>query len=531
MAHYYQDLDRAGEVDYELCKLEALGEREFRGPPVDLGRPFIAFVGAAQTFGRFVSKPFPTLLGESLGAPVLNLGVGGAGPAFFDRPRYLDILNRAEAVVFQVMSGRSASCSLFNNAGSGGLTGTTPLAPGPIRAEAFLALAAEKLSRREFETTIAEMRADYVARFLGLLAKVKAPRILLWLSKRRPAYRETYDAGLQAVLGDFPQLVNERMVAEIAAHCDEYVECASTSGVPHKLWRADKPIEGAHLRGERLVNLYYPSPEMHAEAAAGLATPVRRYWAPAASEPAKRFVVIGPERSGTNLLVGMLNQHAGCFCGGELFNGGVIAKGRLPGFELPEDEMARLVALRQENSAAFLQAIWRTSAAAGHTTVGFKLLYNHGQDQQAVTDLLAADPSIRILHVTRRNLLRRLVSLRQAQATKQWAVGRGAEIVESPQVEIELVQALRTFATIEAQQAAYTARFAGHRVLRVVYEDLAARPQAVGLRAARFLGLPPLAKPPIVNFKKTGADNLDEAVVGFAELRAKARRWAAMFDE
>jgi hypothetical protein len=143
----------------------ALGEREFRGPPVDLSRLFIAFVGAAQTFGRFVNKPFPTLIGETLGAPVLNLGVGGAGPAFCDRPRYLDILNRAEAVVFQVMSGRSASRSLFSNADSGGLTGTTPLAPGPIRAEAFLALAAEKLSRpRRRRSRIEDSRFQRISR-------------------------------------------------------------------------------------------------------------------------------------------------------------------------------------------------------------------------------------------------------------------------------------------------------------------------------------------------------------------------------
>jgi LPS sulfotransferase NodH len=531
MGHYYQDLDRAGGVEYDLCRYAELGDREFRGPPVDLAKPYVAFIGAAQTFGRFVAEPFPTLLQRRLGAPALNLGVGGAGPRLFARPRFLNLLNRAEAVVFQVLSGRSVSCSLFDNSRGGGLTGVTPLAPHPVRAEEFLALAKEKLSRPEFVKIVAEMRADYVAQYLELIGKVTAPRILLWLAKRKPAYRVDYDGPVSDVLGDFPQLVNETMVAEIAAHCDDYVECASSSGIPHRLWRAEQPIEGARLRNGELLNFYYPSPEMHAEAAERLAEPAGRFWAPAEAPRAARFVVIGPERSGTNLLVGMLNQYAGSFCGGELFNNGQIAKGALAWFELPPEERERLIALRPQDPPAFLQALWRAAADAGHTSVGFKLLYNHAQDQPAVADYLAADPEIRVIHVTRRNLLRRLVSHRQAQATNQWAVGRDAEMRERPPVELDLPQALRNFATNEEQQQANMQRFAGNRVLRIVYEDLAARPDIVGARAARFLGLPPRDKPPVVTYQKTGASDLAEAVVGFAELRARARRWAALFDE
>src|SRR5947208_1072268 len=182
MAHFYQDLDRAGGFDYQLQRLAELGEREFRGPPIDLDKPYLACVGAAQTFGRFVHEPYPTLLGRRLGLPVLNLGLGGVGPRHFAKRKYLNLINRAEAVVFQVMSGRSASNSLFDNSEGGALTGTTPLAPAPIRAEEFLARAAETLSRPEFEKIIAETRADYVAEFLALLDKVAVPRILLWLS-------------------------------------------------------------------------------------------------------------------------------------------------------------------------------------------------------------------------------------------------------------------------------------------------------------------------------------------------------------
>jgi hypothetical protein len=49
MDHFYQNLDRAGGFDYQLHSVPELGDRIYRGPAVDLSRPFVAFVGAAQT--------------------------------------------------------------------------------------------------------------------------------------------------------------------------------------------------------------------------------------------------------------------------------------------------------------------------------------------------------------------------------------------------------------------------------------------------------------------------------------------------
>jgi len=68
-----------------------------------------------------LAQPFPTLLGDRLNC-CLNLGVGGAGPRLFLNGQFLDVINQAEAVVIQIMSGRSASNSLFDNSVSGGIT-------------------------------------------------------------------------------------------------------------------------------------------------------------------------------------------------------------------------------------------------------------------------------------------------------------------------------------------------------------------------------------------------------------------------
>src|SRR5262245_34670382 len=109
MAGAYAETD-GRVVDYQIyCLDAALIDRQtetallLRGPKpqnLDPGRYFVA-IGAAQTFGRFCERPYPTILQDKLGLPVLNLGRGGAGPAFFSAAhlRLLHYINNARFVI------------------------------------------------------------------------------------------------------------------------------------------------------------------------------------------------------------------------------------------------------------------------------------------------------------------------------------------------------------------------------------------------------------------------------------------------
>src|SRR5687767_7648017 len=98
MGEYYQQLDRRL-FDYDLQSLAGIPDKAFRGPAVDLSRPYVACIGAAQTFGRFCERPFPALLADRLGIQFLNLGVGGASPRLFDVPEFLELANGAALVI------------------------------------------------------------------------------------------------------------------------------------------------------------------------------------------------------------------------------------------------------------------------------------------------------------------------------------------------------------------------------------------------------------------------------------------------
>src|SRR5258705_5274674 len=242
MAAEYQDTDWRV-VDYQPYLLdEAIIDRStrrplhVRGPKPRRLEPggYLVCLGAAQTFGRFCPRPFPTILQERLGIPVLNVSHGGAGPAFFcgDNERLLAILNEASAVIVQVMSGRSDSSSLFESDGVGYFRRR---ADGTYVGcdDAFSELIRSQ-PRAVCARVVEETRQSWCASYQRLLSGIKVPKILLWFATRTPFYRQGWRT-LAELFGEFPQLVNPEMVADVTGYCERYVECVTSRGLPGQL--------------------------------------------------------------------------------------------------------------------------------------------------------------------------------------------------------------------------------------------------------------------------------------------------------
>jgi len=264
-----------------------------RGPkPPDL-KPGSYFVclGAAQTFGRFCRDPYPSLLSHRLKLPVLNISRGGAGPSFFlgdGNTRLGELINGARFVVVQVMSGRSESNSLFLSRGVGHYERRSDGRQMGCD-EAYDELLAS-CSQEQAKRIIEETRQSWTTSYCSLLEGIKVPKILFWFAVRKPAYDEGWTTeddqrlggnwrNRETLFGGYPQLVNDTMVSDISRHADDYVECFSRRGMPQKL--TDR------FTGERVIvtdewstqpwtkNWYYPSPQMHEDAADVLAEQIR----------------------------------------------------------------------------------------------------------------------------------------------------------------------------------------------------------------------------------------------------------------
>jgi hypothetical protein len=269
-------------ADYEpYCLDAAIIDRStkrplhVRGPrPQHLEKGgYLVCLGAAQTFGRFCQRPFPAILQERLRIPVLNISHGGAGPAFFcgDNERLLAYLNDACGVVVQVMSGRSDSSSLFESEGVGYFR---------RRAEGTYVGCDEAFSEligtqpwAYCEQIVEETRRSWCESYRTLLSGIEVPKVLFWFATRTPFYRQGWRS-LAQLFGDFPQLVNPEMVAEVRRHCDHYVECVTRRGLPQTLvdlhTGAPTTVSDPWTSQPWTRNWYYPSAEMHEEAATRL---------------------------------------------------------------------------------------------------------------------------------------------------------------------------------------------------------------------------------------------------------------------
>jgi hypothetical protein len=142
------------------------------------------------------------------------------------------------------------------------------------------------IPEREVRALMAETRRDWLASLEALVAAIERPIVLLWFSRRTPRYTDDFSK-VQKLTGGFPHFVNEEMVATLRLAVPEYVECVTRRGWPFVVRGMDgKPLQtwrrslGDILRHQSLRapvrNRYYPSPEMHEDAAAALAPVCRR---------------------------------------------------------------------------------------------------------------------------------------------------------------------------------------------------------------------------------------------------------------
>ena len=537
MSHAYAEADRPL-LDYQLVDVDGL-PWPVRGPVPDLDAPFFVCIGSAHTFGRFCERPYATLLAQRLGLPVLNLGVGGTGPAFFRKPEHLAILRRARFVVCQVQSGRSAGNSRFLTDGGyqGRVLDTGEVGTLSVQLDRWL----RDEPRDVVERLIAETRSNYVAHSRALLEAIGRPTVLFWFSSRSPDYTPGF-ANVRELQSDYPHLVDRATVDAIRPHAARYVECVSQRGLPQRLWAAEEPVLETHVGSDGwLHNVYYPSPEMHEDAATALteacvelakAPPPAAPLPPLPGSTARLpvwFVVVSSERTGSTLLVSLLASHPDIGVAGEVFNGR-HADDPIPW--APVEDRLDLIGLRRENFRELLVELAREAILRDKAAFGFKLHYSQAETRRDVVELLRSIHDLRVVHLVRENRLRRLLSHERAQRSDEWVrlADRGGEgRGPAPIVALDFEACVEDFAThIEHEQQTRLV-FAGKRLLELTYERLAADPAAAAAEVLDFLDLP--RRTLTSGTAKTGERSLRTALANHDELKARFAEWLSWCDE
>lgn len=289
---YYDYSDRDHEVvDYRSYSLPGVPLWKFRGPRPSLQKgEYFSAIGAAQTMGVLIEKPYPSLLAEELGWEALNLGLGGGSPsAFAEEEALIDLINGGKFLILQVMRASAEANSRFEPTRQLGLVKDVRTAEAIPLTQAWAAILQEEPSRAPL--FVAESQNSWVEAYLDLLAKVEVPVILFWFAPREVDVPEP-DFG--RLLGNFSPFVHEypsmvdaallervRKLCGTPDICAAYVEVRSDrgrefdfisrfTGEPTEIDYSKMGLGELAIKKSRNTATSYWSQEMHQDAVAPL---------------------------------------------------------------------------------------------------------------------------------------------------------------------------------------------------------------------------------------------------------------------
>src|SRR5581483_6146488 len=234
------------------------------------------------------------------------------------------------------------------------------------------------------------------------------------------------------------------------------------------------------------------------------------------------FMITGPARTGSTLLVHLLRSHPDICSHSEVFS--PIKITGLTGTHLEKssnepDFFERLSAERDRDPIKFLYKIALDSQ--GKKVVGFKLKHDELvlPEYRGLRDEIAGDSDFRIIHLRRENLLRRFLSWYIANHITHLTLAVGPQnIPEVPAVRLDPYECQRDFETTLKREKEFRELFATHKSFSISYEELATGNNDKIFALLDFLEVRP--RKLTTTTKRMGNDDVRAAIANFDELRS-----------
>lgn len=229
------------------------------------------------------------------------------------------------------------------------------------------------------------------------------------------------------------------------------------------------------------------------------------------------FVILCLGRTGSTHLQSLLDSHPDIRCYGELFTDVDLATGH------GEARAQTFIGSGHESPDEYLSEL---TAGVDARAVGFKLP-NNSLRAFPRADSVFAHPDLKVVRLSRRNLLALLVSRRMLAATGVPQSTHGS--YGDARVHIEPQRCLTAFRHMEADERRLDELAAGHEIFRLTYEELVAGRRLEDLQ--RFLGVEP--QPLRSWFSQLRTRPLSETIENWDELDAALRgtRYEAFLTE
>lgn len=208
----------------------------------------------------------------------------------------------------------------------------------------------------------------------------------------------------------------------------------------------------------------------------------------------RRFAIVGNARTGSNYLLDGLKSSPAIRVYHEIF----ASHNRKVG----------------EDFDKILSTVYQYESKSTEM-VGFKVFYNHLTDEE--WNKLVARRDLKIIHLTRRNRLRTVISLEIAFKTGKWTKAGKTEGPKEKRITLDPLKLLQRLEQIEEGEEATRARFCDREILEVVYEEMVQSPQEVFNFVGAYLGVDGI-DPGKIRLKKQNPESLAQLIVNYNEI-------------
>jgi Stf0 sulphotransferase len=210
----------------------------------------------------------------------------------------------------------------------------------------------------------------------------------------------------------------------------------------------------------------------------------------------QRFAIIGNARTGSNYLLGGLKSSPAIRMYHEIFAG----HNRTIGKDFDE----------------ILSTVFQYESKSTHI-VGFKVFYNHLTNEE--WSKLRACRKLKVIHLTRRNRLRTIISLEIAFKTGKWTRSSKSEELGRKQLILDPSKLIKQLEQIEEGESDTRVRFNDRQIFEVVYEELVQSPMEVFALVSKYLGVDGI-DPSKIRIKKQNPESLRQLIVNYDEIVA-----------
>ena len=244
-------------------------------------------------------------------------------------------------------------------------------------------------------------------------------------------------------------------------------------------------------------------------------------------KPPARFIIVSRGRSGSNLLVSLLNSHPAVRVHGDVLGESIL---RDP------DRKAEILS---EGPREYVKRCLDRNLF--ESTIGAKVLYYQLERDYEETwglpgltdvrEFLRSESDIKVIHLKRLNRLKTFASIHVAAITKEFISRNRSGGAGHVRISLAPGDCEREFKQIGQWERDYDEFFEDHEIFDACYETLVARWQEEFDRILDFLDVP--RRILRTNLQKQRSKHLSETIENYEELKAhfSGTEWSTFFED